>query len=150
MNLDANKQDAIPSAISATKVVAAEYNQIAGSLMSLVNGAGLIPDASDNDQILNAVKTLAAPAEITDLTSTSITLANAAANTVYKYGTLTSLTITANDTSNLETLIYFTAGTGITVSLPNTLKTIGDINFGAGNDYVISILNNIAVIGIID
>lgn len=150
MNLDANKQDAIPKAISQTTVVAVEYNQIAGSLMSLVNGAGLTPDASDNDQILNAVKTLAAPTEITDLASTSITLANAAANTVYKYGTLTSLTITANDTSNLETLIYFTAGTGITVSLPNTLKTIGDINFSAGNEYVISILNNIAVIGIIE
>ena len=95
MNLDANKQDAIPKAISQTTVVAVEYNQIAGSLMSLVNGAGLTPDASDNDQILNAVKTLAAPTEITDLASTSITLANAAANTVYKYGTLTSLTITA-------------------------------------------------------
>ena len=45
---------------------------------------------------------------VTDLTSTTITLANAAAGTTYKYGTLTALTITANDDSSLETIISFT------------------------------------------
>ena len=150
MNLQANKVDTTPSAVSTNKVIANEYNQIAGSLMTLQNAAGITADANDNTQILQAVKTVVAPAEVTDLTSTSITLANAAANTVYKYGTLTSLTVSANDTSNLETLIYFTAGAGITVSLPNTLETIGDMNFGAGNKYVISILNNVAVLGVIE
>lgn len=106
---------------------------------------------ADNVQdALEQVDALIAPAEVTDLTSTSITLANAAANTVYKYGTLTSLTVTANDTSNLETLIYFTAGNSITVSLPQTLKTIGDITFDANTAYVLSIQNNIAVLGTIN
>ena len=150
MNLQANKVDTIPSAVSVNKVIANEYNQIAGSLMALQNAAGITADANDNTQILQAVKTVVAPAEVTDLTSTSITLANAAANTVYKYGTLTSLTITANDTSNLETVIYFTAGTGITVNLPNTLETIGTPSFGAGNKYILSILNNILVAGVIE
>lgn len=100
--------------------------------------------------VLEQVDALIEPAEVTDLASTSITLANAAANTVYKYGTLTSLTITANDTSNLETLIYFTAGNSITVSLPQTLKTIGDISFDANTAYVLSIQNNIAVLGTIN
>lgn len=150
MNLQANKVDTIPSAVNTNKVIANEYNQIAGSLMTLQNAAGITADANDNTQILQAVKTVVAPAEVTDLTSTSITLANAAANTVYKYGTLTSLTITANDTSNLEIVIYFTAGTGITVNLPNTLETIGTPSFGAGNKYVLSIQNNILVVGIIE
>lgn len=150
MNLQSNKVDTVPSTVSQNKVIANEYNQIAGSLMYLQNAAGITADANDNTQILQAVKTVVAPAEVTDLTSTSITLANAAANTVYKYGTLTSLTITANDTSNLETVIYFTAGTGITVNLPNTLETIGTPSFGAGNKYILSIQNNILVAGIIE
>lgn len=150
MNLQSNKIDTVPSTVSQNKVIANEYNQIAGTLMATQNAAGLTPDASDNTQLTQAIKILAAPTEVSDLVNTSITLSNAAANTVYKYGTLTSLTVSANDTSNLETLIYFTAGTGITVSLPNTLETIGDMSFGAGNKYVISILNNIAVAGVIE
>ena len=87
---------------------------------------------------------------VTDLTSTSITLANAVAGTDYHYGTLTSLTVTANDTSDNEITIYFTAGSTITVTLPNTLQYIGSAPvFEAGNKYAISILNNILVAGVI-
>ena len=86
---------------------------------------------------------------VTDLTSTSITLANAEAGTTYKYGTLTALTITANDTADNEINIYFTAdSTGISVSLPATIEYIGSTPyFEAGEKYVISILNNILVSG---
>ena len=86
---------------------------------------------------------------VTDTTSTTITLANADSGTDYHYGTLTSLTITANDTSDNEITIYFTAdSTGISVSLPDTIKYIGSAPvFEAGKSYVISILNNILVSG---
>lgn len=84
---------------------------------------------------------------VTDLTSTSITLDNAAANTIYQYGTLTSLTITANDTSNLETMIYFTAGNSITVSFPQTLKSIGYVGFMPNTQYILSIQDNILIVG---
>lgn len=93
-------------------------------------------------QISRPVQTL-----VTDLTSTSITLANAAANTIYQYGTLTNLTITANDTSKLETMIYFTAGNSITVNLPQTLKTIGYVGFFPNTEYILSIQDNILVVG---
>lgn len=86
---------------------------------------------------------------ITDTTSTTITLANAAAGTTYKYGTLTALTIVAVDTSDEEITIYFTAdSTGISVSLPATIEYIGSTPyFEAGEKYVISILNNVLVSG---
>ena len=85
---------------------------------------------------------------VTDTTSTTITLANANANTDYHYGTLTSLTVTANDTSDLETTIYFTAGNSITVSLPATLEYIGEApTFEINKSYAISILNNIFISG---
>lgn len=85
------------------------------------------------------------PTIIEDLTSTSITLAEAKSNTIYKYGTLTNLTITANETSDLETVIYFEAGQTITTSFPNTLQWVNDTPFEpeANTKYVISIVNNI-------
>lgn len=96
--------------------------------------------------ISNTVKN---PIIVEDLTSTSITLAEAKANTIYKYGTLTNLTITANETSDQETVIYFTSGATITTSFPNTLKWFNDSPLEAeiNTGYVISIVNNIAVWG---
>lgn len=58
MNLESNKIDTIPSQIANNKVIASEYNQIAGSLMAVQNAAGLTPDASDNTQLLTAIQTL--------------------------------------------------------------------------------------------
>lgn len=89
-------------------------------------------------------------ANVTDLSSTIITLANANAGTDYHYGTLTSLTITANDTSDEEITIYFTAGNTITVSLPASLDYIGSAPvFDANTTYAISILNNILIAGVV-
>lgn len=89
------------------------------------------------------------PTIVEDLTSTSITLAEAKANTIYKYGTLSSLTITANETSDEEILIYFTSGATCTVSFPNTLQWINEdvLSPDANTKYVISIINNIATYG---
>ena len=85
---------------------------------------------------------------VTDTTSSTITLDNAVAGTDYHYGTLTSLTVTANDTSDNEITIYFTAGSTITVTLPNTLQYIGSAPvFEPNTTYAISILNNICIAG---
>lgn len=87
---------------------------------------------------------------VTDTTSTTITLSNAVAGTDYHYGTLTSLTVTANDTSDNEITIYFMAGSTISVSLPQTLEYIGSAPvFEANTKYAISILNNICIAGAI-
>lgn len=85
---------------------------------------------------------------ITDLVSTTITLENANANTDYQYGTLTALEITANDTSYLETNIWFTAGTGLnSVTIPETLIPMNDFAPIEGNKCCICIMNDTVLFG---
>lgn len=79
---------------------------------------------------------------VTDTSSTSITLANANANTVYHYGTLDSLTITAADTSDLETIIWFTPSASLTgITIPDTLQPMNEFSPVAGKLVRLSILN---------
>ena len=85
---------------------------------------------------------------ITDLVSTTITLANANANTDYQYGTLTALEITANDTSYLETNIWFTAGEGLnSVTITATLIPMNDFAPIEGNKCCICIMNDTVLFG---
>ena len=109
------------------------------------NGGKLLATDSNGE----IVETSTSPRQtVTDTTSTTITLDNAVAGTDYHYGTLTSLTVTANDTSDQEINIYFTAGTTILVSLPAGLQYIGSAPvFEANKTYAVSILNNICVAG---
>lgn len=99
-----------------------------------------------NQVFLGKAQPASSATVITDNTSTSITLAEAKGGTIYKYGTLTNLTVTAVEQSDQETVIYFKAGATITATFPNTLKWINDNTFApeANTDYVISIVNNIA------
>lgn len=85
---------------------------------------------------------------VTDTSSTSITLANADANTVYHYGTLDSLTITAADTSDLETIIWFTPSVNLTgITIPETLQPLNEFNPVTGKLACLSILNGTIVYG---
>lgn len=85
---------------------------------------------------------------VTDLVSTTITLANANANTDYQYGELTALEITANDTSYLETNIWFTAGEGLnSVTIPATLIPMNDFAPIEGNKCCICIMNDTVLFG---
>lgn len=58
MDLNYDKVDQTVLPISNTRVVADEYNQIAGSLMSIISASGLTPDSADNTQLLNALKAI--------------------------------------------------------------------------------------------
>lgn len=86
--------------------------------------------------------------EVADTSSTSATIANVEGGRDYTFtNALTALSITAITSSFVEANIYFTADTGITVTLPQGTNTIGDFTFTAGKSYVISIQNGIAVRG---
>lgn len=76
-------------------------------------------------------------------------IGNVAANTVYTCdAALTYLNITAVETSDLESQVWFTAGSSNpTVLLPSTVPVIGSATFQAGKGYVISFQNGVAVIG---
>ena len=64
MDLQPNKTDGIYLPITNTRISASEWNQLVGSCMAFITEAGLTPDASDNEQFLNAFKTIAAGLEI--------------------------------------------------------------------------------------
>lgn len=89
------------------------------------------------------------PTNITDTTSTTATIASLAENVRYVYTQpLTSLTISAVPDSAQETEIQFTAGTGITVSLPADvgMMPLGGATFVEGASYIINFRNKIAVV----
>ena len=88
------------------------------------------------------------PTIVTDGDNTGLAVEG---NTIYKFGTaLTSLTISSVETSDYESIIYFTTGAGtISLSAPNTLR------WGGGNEqptlepntvYCIAIRNGLAEI----
>lgn len=58
MDIAYNKVDQTALPIDTTRVSASEYNQIAGSLMSIISASGLTPDSADNTQLLNALKAM--------------------------------------------------------------------------------------------
>lgn len=56
MDITYNKVDQTQLPINPSRVSASEYNQIAGSLMYIINASGLTPDSQNNEQLLNALK----------------------------------------------------------------------------------------------
>jgi hypothetical protein len=94
----------------------------------------------------DATSTLRQKVEVITSSATSYTIANLTANKSYKLSELTALTITACETFDEESVIYFDSGSTATVlSLPNDVITIGD-EVEANKSYIISVLNKIAVI----
>ena len=94
----------------------------------------------------DATSTLRQKVEVITSSTNTYTIDNLAANKSYKLGELSSLTITACDTFDEESVIYFDSGnTATTLSLPNDVITIGD-EVEANKSYIISVLNKIAVI----
>lgn len=64
MDLQPNKSDAILKPITNTRISASEWNQLVGSCMAFISAAGFSPDASDNEQFLNAFKKIASELEL--------------------------------------------------------------------------------------
>lgn len=94
---------------------------------------------------------------ITDTTSSSITISELAYNTIYQYGTIDSLTISAlpsdyttNNNRFSESVIYFTSGvSGTAISLPTGLSWISGAapTIEGSKKYVISICNGAVISG---
>lgn len=94
----------------------------------------------------DATSTLRSKVEVITSSDASYTIANLTANKSYKLGEITALTITACETFDEESVIYFDSGSTATVlNLPNDVITIGD-EVEADKSYIISVLNKIAVI----
>ena len=87
-------------------------------------------DSTQAEDALDAIGGEPAPTVVTDPSSTSITL-EAAANTVYNYGTLTSLTVSSFPATG-KFWIWFTSGATATT-------TVGIANFTAEANKVYKI-----------
>ena len=91
------------------------------------------------------------PTEVTvPVVSSAAGITEVEGNTVYSCGSypVTYLTITAVETSNLESQVWFVSGSAApTVQLPATVPVIGSVTFKASKGYVISFQNGVAVVG---
>lgn len=70
-----------------------------------------------------------------------------AGNTKYTLGDMSELNITSITKSDKESLVYFTAGEGFTMSIPKDTEIIGDLSVEPGKSYVMSVLNRVVVMG---
>ena len=142
----------IPTSASSSNLLV-DTNAMNTALANKANASDLGTMSAKNasDYSTKAVAdTLYAPIRksVTDTSSTTITLANADANTVYHYGTLDSLTITAADVSDLETIIWFTPSANLTnIVIPDTIKPMNEFKPVSGKLCCLSILNGTVVYG---
>lgn len=110
----------------------------------VINGQAAMTEFSDDDimpiydtseaaqkgVLWSVLKGIFAPkiAVVSDIQSTAKTI-TAENNTEYRFGTLTSLTVTAVPAGNFSCRILCTAGTGLTIYLPAGTKKAGGIAF---------------------
>lgn len=113
-----------------------------------LSGYGII-DAYTKEEIDNKLNNKQNSQNIiTDTSSTSVILDNAVANTVYHYGVIDNLTIQSVDTSDLETIIWFTPSENMTnITLPDSIEPINNFTPVSGKLTCVSILNNTIVYG---
>lgn len=107
MDLQPNKIDGIYLPITDTRISASEWNQLVGSCMAFITEAGLTPDAEDNEQFLNAFKTIAAGLEIV---GANTNLSNLTATGEARFTTKANTDL-SNLTSGLSNTICTTAAT---------------------------------------
>lgn len=144
-----NGQYATTEDIAQTPVLAVdgEENPIVSYDIEVIGTNKVMTLNSDNVRWSGLVKIPILQSEVIDLSTTAITIANVVANTVYKYGTINSLAITAVEVSNRKSVIYFTTGatldfTGFTAPA-NQLFIVGSAVVVAEKSYKITIENGI-------
>ena len=124
----------------------------------VLTGEDIKIDSLSNTTITSALDDKQDTADITtDIVSTSITLSTLAYNTVYQFGTIDSLTISAlpsdyasSDKRYQESVIYFTSGSsGTNITMPAGLSWVGGVapSISGGMAYIISICNGLIAIG---
>ena len=103
-------------------------------------------NANENGSVGQVVDLANTPDEVTS-EDASITLADVAGNTIYRYGELTALTLTTITASQQASFIYFTSGTtATTLNIPNNTPHIGDLTINASTSYIIGVFDGIIAV----
>lgn len=149
--------DEIIAAIESNKVCIAVDGDYVGHLMlndsadlffvcTYENNSRLYDCASDDSWNLFVTKLENKQKTVTDTISTSITLASAADNTIYEYGELTALTITAISIPGSFS-ITFTSGAAATVlTTPNSMIMPDGFNVEVNTRYEINVQDGYALV----
>lgn len=112
-----------------------------------------IPQAGDTGKLLGVANNgrtawqQILPETVTDLSSTSITLANAVDNTIYEYGELTSLTVSNPPATGAYSIVFTSGATATTTTFPATILGLESFAAEANTVYEINVLDNRAVVG---
>lgn len=102
--------------------------------------------SSANAWTHNARTLVPAPSVVEDTSSNSITILSATNNTIYEYGTLNALTVTAIDASG-DFIIRFSSGsTATTTNFPASMKFPEAFAAEANTRYEISVSNGYALV----
>lgn len=114
-------------------------------------GSGTAPVTSVNGQtgavVLTASDVGAAAAETVVEVSGSTPTITPAANTIYKCGELTSLTISNPPATGAYSIVFTSGSTATTTTFPATILGLEDFAAEANTVYEINVLDNRAVVG---
>ena len=100
---------------------------------------------SDNTVLMDEMTLPCAPAEIT-ISGVSPTI-TPVANTTYKCGELTSLTISNPPATGAYSIVFTSGATATTTTIPATILGLEDFAAEANTIYEINVLDNRAVVG---
>lgn len=111
-----------------------------------------IPQAGDTGKLLGVANNgrpawqQIPPETVTDLSSTSITLASAANNTIYQYGELTALTISSIPASGAFIITFTSGATPTVLTVPNTMIMPDGFAVEANTRYEINVRDGYALV----
>ena len=131
MDLLPNKTDGKILPITTRRIAASEWNQLVASCMAFITAAGFTPDGSDDEQLLNAFKAIAADLE---LVGANINLSNLSADGEGHFAdpSLSNINATGKNTAVSWNLPDLSAG--VAVSTGTFTSTLDGILIGVTND----------------
>ena len=112
---------------------------------SIVTATGQMTEQQAADTLGN-IGGEAAPSIVTDLSSTSITLANANNNTEYNYGELSALTISSIPATGYFEITFTSGSTATVLTVPNTMIMPDSFAVEANTRYEINCKDGYALV----
>ena len=131
-------------------------NDNVSALLAMRGGGSVTPEtvlsamqamsAAQEESARSAINAQTEISVVTDITSNSITLAYAADNTIYEYGELTNLTVTAIANPGDFIIIFTSGATATTTNFPAGLIFSEAFAAEANTRYEINVRNGYALV----
>lgn len=124
------------------------WEQIGSAILpsDIVEATGQMTDAQAAETRRNLGAGSVNPPDVIDIISATPTI-EPQANTIYKCGTLTSLTISNPPATGAYSIVFTSGATATTTTIPATILGLEDFAAEANTLYEINVLDNRAVVG---